>query len=393
MIFMDVDIALSEVPINVVPLTDDTDFKTREESVTYDQSGLDLVWNFVTTGGAFTQTTVTPTDTAGDYDFVNQGNGDYTIEIPASGGASINNDTEGYGWFSGFATGILPWRGPTIGFRAAGLNNKLIDDAYSATRGLAGTALPDAAADAIAGLPISDAGGLDLDALNTAAVRLTAARAQAIDDWINDGRLDAIMDLIAADVVNIDGAAMRGTNSALTASTFSTMFSGITALAQWLGLIAGKQAGNATALTEMKATGAGSGTYDPTTDSTEALRDRGDSAWPTATGFSTHTAANVRTEMDSNSTQFAAIVADTGTDGVVLSTATQQSIADEVLKRAVSNVEATADKHSLGAVIMISTNSSLSGTTLTAKKPSDDSTFKTYTVTVDSAADPITGVS
>ena len=35
----------------------------------------------------------------------------------------------------------------------------------SATRGLAGTALPDAAADAVGGLPISDAGGLDLDTL------------------------------------------------------------------------------------------------------------------------------------------------------------------------------------------------------------------------------------
>lgn len=35
---------------------------------------------------------------------------------------------------------------------------------YSATRGLSGTALPAAAADAAGGLPISDAGGLDLDA-------------------------------------------------------------------------------------------------------------------------------------------------------------------------------------------------------------------------------------
>ncbi len=48
-----------------------------------------------------------------------------------------------------------------------------------------------------------------------------------------------------------------------------------------------------------------------TTDSLQAVRDRGDSAWITATGFSTHTAANVRTEMDANSTQLAAIVADT----------------------------------------------------------------------------------
>jgi hypothetical protein len=35
------------------------------------------------------------------------------------------------------------------------------------------------------------------------------------------------------------------------------------------------------------------GTFDPATDSTEAVRDRGDSAWITATGFSTHSAADV----------------------------------------------------------------------------------------------------
>ena len=163
-IWFDVDAALSEVPINVLPLIDDTDFKSKKESVAYNAGGLDLVWNFVTTAGALTQTAVTPTDTGGNYDWVNQGNGMYTIEIPASGGASINNDTEGFGWFTGVATGILPWRSPVFGFRAAGLNNALIDSAYSTTRGLAGTALPDAAADAAGGLPISDAGGLDLDA-------------------------------------------------------------------------------------------------------------------------------------------------------------------------------------------------------------------------------------
>jgi hypothetical protein len=211
MIYMDVDAALSEVPLNVMSLTDDTDFKTREESVTFNQSGLDLVWNFVTTAGAFTQTAVTPTNTAGDYDWVNQGNGDYTIEIPAAGGASVNNDTEGFGWFSGVATGILPWRGPTITFRDAALNNLLIDDAYSATRGLAGTALPAAAADATGGLVISDAGGLDIDAMNAAAVRMTAVRAAVLTDWINGGRLDLLLDAIPT-------TAMRGTDSAALAS-------------------------------------------------------------------------------------------------------------------------------------------------------------------------------
>ena len=161
-IWMDVDVALSEVPVNILPLIDATDFKTRKESVAYNAAGLELIWHFTTTAGATSATVVTPTK-GGAYDWAHQDGGMYTIEIPASGGASINNDAEGFGWFTGVATGVLPWRGPIIGFRAAGLNNLLIDDAYSTTRGLAGTALPAAAADAAGGLPISDAGGLDLD--------------------------------------------------------------------------------------------------------------------------------------------------------------------------------------------------------------------------------------
>lgn len=125
-LWMDIDTGLAEVPVNILPLIDDGDFKTRETGVAYDAAGMDLVWNFTTTGGAFTQTAVTPTS-GGDYDWAHQGDGMYTIEIPAFGGASINNDTEGFGWFTGIATGVLPWRGPVIGFRAALINNSLVD--------------------------------------------------------------------------------------------------------------------------------------------------------------------------------------------------------------------------------------------------------------------------
>lgn len=189
-LWMDVDAGLSEVPVNIFPLIDDTDFKTIETGVAYNESGMDLVWNFITPAGAMTQTAVTPT-TGGDYDWSHQGDGMYSIEIPASGGASINNDTEGFGWFSGVCDGVLPWRGPTIGFRAAGLNNLLVEDAFSATRGLAGTALPDAAADAAGGLPISDAGGLDIDKFvqvlyPEAAVYLSATDgASGTTDYVN----------------------------------------------------------------------------------------------------------------------------------------------------------------------------------------------------------------
>lgn len=125
-IWFDVDAALAEVPVNKFPLIDDTDFKTRETAVAYNAAGMDLVWNFVTSSGAYTQTAVTPT-TGGTYDWAHQGDGMYSIEIPASGGASINNNTEGYGWFTGIATGVLAWASPIFGFRAAAINDSLCD--------------------------------------------------------------------------------------------------------------------------------------------------------------------------------------------------------------------------------------------------------------------------
>lgn len=126
-IWMDVDTALASVPVNAMPLIDDTDFKTIEAAVVYNQAGLALFWNFTTSAGVTTVTAVTPT-TAGDYDWTDfTTSGMYGIEIPASGGASANNDTEGFGFFTGVATGILPWRGPEIGFRASAINDALVD--------------------------------------------------------------------------------------------------------------------------------------------------------------------------------------------------------------------------------------------------------------------------
>lgn len=112
-------IALAEVPVNALPLLDDTDFKTRETAVAHNAAGMDLVWNFIDSTGAYTQTAVTPT-TGGVYDWTHQGDGIYTIEIPKSGGASINNNAVGTGWFSGVATGVLPWTGPLCEFVLGG---------------------------------------------------------------------------------------------------------------------------------------------------------------------------------------------------------------------------------------------------------------------------------
>ena len=125
MIWMDVDIAVS-APANIVPLVSDSDFKTVDETIAYNESGMLLYWHFVTTAGVISVSVITPTS-AGTHDWDHTEHGMYRVGIPASGGANTDNDREGFGFFTGIADNVLPFRGPTIGFRAAALNNALID--------------------------------------------------------------------------------------------------------------------------------------------------------------------------------------------------------------------------------------------------------------------------
>jgi hypothetical protein len=124
---MTVDVALSEVPVNLLPMVTAAGTAINA-AVVYNEPGMDLQWNFVTIAGVFTQTAVTPTDTGGAHDWVNQGHGQYTIEIPDTGG-TINNNTEGFGWFSGAATAVLPFRGPVIQFSPANITASLVTGA------------------------------------------------------------------------------------------------------------------------------------------------------------------------------------------------------------------------------------------------------------------------
>ncbi len=77
-------------------------------------------------------------------------------------------------------------------------------------------AIPAVAADGAGGLPISDAGGLDLDTKLANTNEITVARMGALTDWINGGRLDLLLDAIPT-------TAMRGTDSAGTAANLATV--------------------------------------------------------------------------------------------------------------------------------------------------------------------------
>ena len=109
--------------------------------------------------------------------------------------------------------------------------------------------------------------------VDTTAVDFTAAdrsKLEAINsDWTDGGRLDLLIDAIIARIGPITGS---GDNTLL--GFFKAALNKAAATPTDIG-----------------------GTFAPSTDSVEAIRDRGDAAWTTATGFSTLDAAGVRTAL------------------------------------------------------------------------------------------------
>lgn len=96
---------------------------------------------------------------------------------------------------------------------------------------------------------------------------------------------DAVMSRLgvpAGASMSADIAAVKTDTGNLVTRITANLFSGITYLSRWLGALAGKTA-DTTTRTEINATTAGAG-YNETTDSQEAIRDRGDSAWITGSG-------------------------------------------------------------------------------------------------------------
>lgn len=91
-------------------------------------------------------------------------------------------------------------------------------------------------------------------------------------------------------------------------------------------------------------------------------------------------------------TELASVLADTGTDGVVISTATAQAIADEILSRNVSNVESSAAEHTLATIVLAILESARSSTTWTIKRTDGSTTHATKTLTLDASASPVIGV-
>lgn len=169
----------------VIRIIDSTD-GTPETGVTSATGGLALEYRregAVST--AITEADLTNlNDAHSDGGMKHIGNGYYRLDLPDAACASGS-------------TGVLV-HGAVTGMVVIGEYVQLVAyDAFDAVR-LGLTSLPNAAADAAGGLPISDAGGLDLDAKLANTNEVTSARMGALTDWIDGGRLDLILDARAS---------------------------------------------------------------------------------------------------------------------------------------------------------------------------------------------------
>jgi len=167
----------------VIRIIDSTD-GTPETSVVYNTSGIDLWYRREgATKTSITEATLTNlNDAHSDGGVLHIGDGYYRLDLPDAAVATGANGV----MVGGTVTGMI----------VIGCYVPLVDhDPYDGVR-LGLTALPNAAADAAGGLPISDAGGLDLDAKLANTNEITAARMGALTDWIDGGRLDLLQDAI-----------------------------------------------------------------------------------------------------------------------------------------------------------------------------------------------------
>jgi len=145
---------------------------TPETGVVWNTAGIDL-W-YRREGAAkvsVTEATLAAlTDAHSDGGFLHIGDGEYRIDLPDAAFATSANHVD----VGGTVTGMV-----VIGGRV-----RLVDYNPEDEVRLGLTALPNAAADAAGGLPISDAGGLDMDATVGALTFTTANKIDArVDNW------------------------------------------------------------------------------------------------------------------------------------------------------------------------------------------------------------------
>src|SRR5574343_67011 len=191
----------------VIRIIDSTD-GTPETSVVYNTSRIDL-WSRREgdTKTSITEATLTNlNDAHSDGGVLHIGDGYYRLDLPDAAVATVANGV----MVGGTVTGMI----------VIGCYVPLVDhDPYAGVR-LGLTALPNAAADAAGGLPISDAGGLDLDAKIGALTFTVAGDVDVNIQSIAGAALNTSSAQIGVNVVNAAGTAWG--SGAITAAAIAT---------------------------------------------------------------------------------------------------------------------------------------------------------------------------
>lgn len=104
----------------VGPAIDDSDFKSLEEAIAYDAAGMDVSLIVEKTDGTSAVTAITLT-TGGTSDWTHKDGGYYEIEVTAA-----QNAEEGTAYIRGVCTGVLPFESAHVNIVPANVYNSLI---------------------------------------------------------------------------------------------------------------------------------------------------------------------------------------------------------------------------------------------------------------------------
>lgn len=252
------------------PCIDDTDFKTREEALTYDQAGMEIDVILEKHDGTIVTTAVIPT-VAGDYDWAHTDQGYYELELPASAGISFNNTEEGILKVVGYCTGVLPFSSVSYDVVPEKVYNSLVEGSDN----------------------------LEVDLTQIGGVAQSATDLKDFADAGYDPVTNKVegVKLVDTTTTNSD---MRGTDNAALAATALTDATWTDAKAGFLdAAISGRAPANEydTQLDANMSTRAPSGEYDTELDATVSSR-------------SSHTAASVWAVGTRTLTSFGTLIAD-----------------------------------------------------------------------------------
>ena len=117
MVYKQVDVSITMV---VGPCIDDTNFKSLEEAIAYNAAGMDISLIIEKADGTTTVTAITLT-TGGTSDWTHKDGGYYEVEITAA-----QNAEEGIAHLRGVCDGVLPFESPRYDIVVANVYNSLV---------------------------------------------------------------------------------------------------------------------------------------------------------------------------------------------------------------------------------------------------------------------------